>query len=220
MSSNSIRVTVFLGIVFLMLSTVVQAGPLKKRSRIELRGGLWNMGSNVTTRVGMGTVETTVENNSPAVSFGYAYWTQEYLAVMSAFTLLSNSVTTRTGVSGVTTSTSRVISLLVGVRYYVPRPDAEIAWRPYLAAGVGPYIGSEEKTQVGNQIVTESHTETAFGGYVGCGLDIQLSRFFMAGATVGTHLMTDFSEPLGGKKNYSSPEFSLGISFLFGRGVE
>lgn len=81
---------------------------------------------------------------------------------------------------------------------------------------VGPFIGYEEKTEVFTTVSVESNTKTAIGTRLGTGIDIQLSRLFMIDMYTGYSLMTDFSAPIGGKINYSSGEFSIGVSFLFG----
>lgn len=209
-----------IGVAFALLSTTAQAGALEKRSRVELRVGLWNQQSHTATRIGVGGVETTAGSEGTIVALTCAHWMQENLAVAFSFAVLTAEASTRVGSSGVSTHSVSVIPVMLGVRYYLPRSTYRTSWRPYLAASVGPYVGVEAKTEVGWQVVEESRTEASFGGHLGGGLDIQLSRSLMMGANVGYNLMTDFSDSLGGRKNYSGPEFGIGISFLFGRGIE
>jgi len=135
------------------------------------------------------------------------------------FSILTTEVRVQAAVFGVRSSTSSVYSIVFGARYYLPKSTYKKTWRPYLAAAAGPYIGAETKSEVGATVVTRSHTETAIGGYLGGGLDIELSRYFMVGISGGYNLITDFSESVGSRKNYSSPEFAVGISYLFGRGL-
>ncbi len=52
----------------------------------------------------------------------------------------------------------------------------------------------------------------------GIGADFMLGRRFMIGTMVGYDLLTDFPEPFAGRKNYSSFEASINLSWLFGRG--
>jgi hypothetical protein len=212
------RITGILSIGLLMTAAAAHARPLEKRSRIELRGGLWNLEGRVTSQAGADKIEMTLESRGPVAGLTYGYWLREHVAATASITFLFAKVSSQIESSRTSTSVVGVFSMLLGVRYYLPQPDMESPWRPYLAAGVGSYIGAEDKSEVGSQIVTETHTETAFGGYLGGGLDLQLSRRFMLGTAAGYHLMTDYSQPLGGRKNYSAPEFSLSISFLFGGG--
>jgi len=86
---------------------------------------------------------------------------------------------------------------------------------------VGPFVGQQEKTEEGVfGVIVESRSLTVFGGQVGAGVDFILSRHFMLGVGLGYNLMADFDEPIGGSKNYSGPEFSVGLSFLFGKGTD
>jgi len=59
----------------------------------------------------------------------------------------------------------------------------------------------------------------AFGGQLGAGIDFILSPHFMAGIAGGYNIMADFEEPIGGSVNYGGPEFSIGLSYLFGQGL-
>ena len=212
----------FVGAVFFLGVVVLHAGPLEKRSRVELRVGFWSQGGEqrTTTQVGVHGVETTTNSGNGMIAMSYGRWLQENLSVH--FTLLASAgeVSTRVGSSGVSTHTMGVYSLLLGVRYYLPESSFDTSLRPYLTTSVGPYVAREAKTEVGSQIIVESQTLTSFGTNLGGGLDFVISRNFMGGVNVGYNLMTDFSEPVGGRDNYSGPEFSIGISYLFGKGVQ
>ena len=47
-----------------------------------------------------------------------------------------------------------------------------------------------------------------------------MGRHFMVGIQGGFNLMSDFNEPLAGRKNFSGFELSIGASWLFGKGVK
>lgn len=212
-------ITVLIAVATLLQAGLAQADPLERRSRIEMKAGLWMMGSRMTSEIGAGGVETTTENSGPVGIVAYSYWIQENLAFTSTFSILSVELKSKISALGVGTNTSGVYSVSVGVRYYVPKSTYKTSWRPYVAAAVGPYVGAETKSEVGMTVVTESHTETAIGGYLGGGLDIEVGHHFMLGISTGYHLITDFTESVGSRKNFSSPEFAFGISYLFGQGV-
>ena len=222
MSRIASRSTILLCIVLLVWSAAVHASGLEKRSRIELRIGLWSQVGETqeTTQVGLYGVETTAKSGGTLGALTYAYWVQENLAVNFTLALLAVEASSRVGPLGVSQHAVSVFPVLLGVRYYLPKSTFKTSFRPYLAAGIGPYIGFEAKNEVGLQVVQDSRTMTSFGGYLGGGLDIQLGRYLMVGANVGYNLMMDFSESLGGRDNYNGPEFGVGVSLLFGKGVQ
>ena len=59
----------------------------------------------------------------------------------------------------------------------------------------------------------------AFGGQVGGGLDVQISRLIMLGGRVGFNFQTDFSSPIGGRDNYNGVDAGISLSFLLGKGA-
>ena len=218
MLTNSLRIYILSTILLAVLVLSLQAQPLKGKSRIELKGGPWMINSAVN--VGLTGVETSIESGGILGGIAYGKWLQENLVIDISITALRADLSVNAGVTGVATNNAWVVPILVGVRYYPISSTLESSWRPYLRAGVGPYIGSESKTEVNIQVIVESKTRTAFGGFLGTGLDILLSKSFILGLEGGYNLISDFSEPIGGRKNYSSGEFCIGISLLLGKGVE
>ncbi len=63
-----------------------------------------------------------------------------------------------------------------------------------------------------------SRTEAVFGGQVEAGIDFLLGRRVMTGLRFAYDLMSDFQQPIGGCRNYSGPEFTIGLGFLIGGG--
>jgi len=106
-------------------------------------------------------------------------------------------------------------SALFGARYY-PAAASRMALQPYLAIGVGPYIGVESISRTGFGISEKTRVLGTFGGQLGGGLDLLLGRHFMVGVNLGYNLMADFPEPLAGRWNYSGFEASAGLSVLIG----
>lgn len=78
-------------------------------------------------------------------------------------------------------------------------------------------MGVEAKSEMLSQ---ESRSEGAFGVRLGGGIDFLLGQSFKLGANAGYDLMTDFSKPIGARKNYSGPEFSLSFGIILGEGRE
>ena len=79
-------------------------------------------------------------------------------------------------------------------------------------------MGTTSRETVGTQVVVETGVETAFGGRLGGGTDVLLGRHFMVNASAGYNLVSDFSEPVGGRDNYSGFEMRVGVSWSFGWG--
>lgn len=206
--------------IILTLALVSSAGPLEKRHGFGLRLGMWNQVTNNRTEVGIGGVTTSTEASGFFGGLFYDHWLQENLALNITVGGILADFETRTGIPGVSTETAFVAPILLGVKYYFPGSTLNSSVRPMVKVAVGPFIGQQERTEEGVYgVIVESRSESAFGGQVGAGVDFILSRYFMLGVTLGYNLMTDFDEPIGGSKNYSGPEFSVGLSLLLGKGV-
>jgi hypothetical protein len=179
-----------------------RANGLAGRHRIEVRVGAWRPTGVEERSASFQASSVRTENILGGGS--YAYGVQENLSAMVTFSALVAEATDL--------NVQSIVSILFGVRYYLPRSTFGTALRPYLTAGVGPYIGNEVESSGVKTLGT-------LGGHVGGGLDILLGRRFMLGAEVGYDPVMDFSEPVGSRRNYSGLEFSVGLSFLFGKGV-
>lgn len=211
-------------IIVLVLMTVVasvstSAQSLEKRHQIELRIGGWSQVTDVRTEVGAGGVTTTVGSNGFIGGFAYGHWLQEELAFRVSAGLMAANIDVQTSGSGVTTDIAAVVPVLFGVRYYFPKSTHGEQFRPFAGAGVGTIIGSQEIVRTGTTVVTETRTEAAMGGEIEVGVNIVLDQYVLATVAAAYDLMTDFSQPIGGSRNYSGPQMTLGISLLLGRGT-
>jgi outer membrane protein W len=108
---------------------------------------------------------------------------------------------------------------MFGIRFY-PVSSALTPLRPYVSAGIGPYLGIQSEKEVNDDIVANVKTLGSFGGYLGGGVDIQMGRHLMAGIHVGYNVMADFAEPIGLDRNYNGVAVSAGLSVLLGKGSE
>jgi hypothetical protein len=201
---------------FFLSGSVVLGGSnsLKGRSAIDLNLGLWHE-SKVGNEISMTGVASTAKTSGFLGGLSYTYWVQEDLSVGLSAGVLAGEATSSVGINGISQHTSAVISVLLGVRYYVGESSWDSPVKPFLSLGLGPFIGVEAKNDL---FVQESHSETAFGTRLGGGIDFLLGQSFKLGANVGYDLMTDFSTPIGVRGNYNGPDFSLGVGFLFGGG--
>ncbi len=217
-------------LILMLLALLIVAGTaasaddrLNGRSRLELRfgyGAISEGGADVHMSGTAGSVDISYDATGVLGSVGYSKWLQEDLAVLVAVTGLSVGVNVNVGIDGVSTSTLVISQLQLGVRYYLSGQTPHSSARPYLTVAAGPVIGSHSATKVGGSVTVSSQQESALGLHLGGGLDIVASRKIMFGAAVGYNLMTDFSDNLALRRNYSGPEFSLNISLLFGDATE
>jgi hypothetical protein len=198
------------------LSAFCNAQFLEKRHMIELRFGMWHHASNVRTEISPGSVSTTVGNNGYMGEVVYGHWLTESTALQVIVGGASADVSTSVGITGVSNETAQVGHILLGIKKYFPESTYGSSVRPFAKVAVGPYIGSQTEVKSGLVVAVESRSEPAFGGQIGGGVDFVLGRHFLTGISLGYNLMADFNEPIGGSKNFSGPEFSIGIGYLFG----
>lgn len=65
----------------------------------------------------------------------------------------------------------------------------------------------------------EVSVQATLGTHLGGGVDFAIGKRFVIGASAGYHLIANFSEAIRGRKNFSGPELSVGLSFLWGREI-
>ena len=107
--------------------------------------------------------------------------------------------------------------MIVGMRYYPRKLSLDTTFRPFLTAGIGLITGIQSRSDVGLQVVQKSAAMATFGSRAGMGFD--LGSVF-CGDCRPRNLMTDFSDEIGGRRNYSGLEFGVGIGWLFGKNAE
>ena len=191
--------------------------PLAGRHRIELGIGLMSRIYS-TTKVWDDHTTTRSEANGLLGSISYSYWLEDHVSVhVSTGVMDVDAYATEYG-SDTHVEASTVSPLLFGVKYQLSRYPIGAAMRPYVSAAVGPYFGvnSNIRSKSGSEV--RSYTEAVLGTRIGAGVDLVLSRHFTLGVGAGYHFVSDYSEPIGAKKDYSSPDFSFSFGVVFGRG--
>ncbi len=79
--------------------------------------------------------------------------------------------------------------------------------------------GDSDRLSRSMTVVAEAHSEAAFGGELEAGVNVVLDRWVLATVAVAYDLITNFSRPIGGSRNYSGPQMTLGLSLMLGRGT-
>jgi outer membrane protein W len=194
----------------------ISAQFLAKRHQIELRLGFWNQ----VTEAGAGVGGTTATVGSTGFLGGIAYghWLRENLALRASVGAMAGSIGTEVGVWGVNTELAVVTPLLVGLKYYFPASSYGSNVRPYISGSAGGFVGAQQRVETGAGVTVEERTQTAVGGEGGVGIDFLLGNHVMLTMLAAYDLMTDFGQPIGGSENFSGPQLSMGVSFVFGAG--
>jgi hypothetical protein len=190
------------------ISSIVdtQQNLLSKHS-IDLRVSFWNSSES---SVSVGFHGYSVETGSGGISGEIMY--NFYPNSIYSFNASVGVKSTEVKVENFSTYTSTVVPIMMGMRYYFMQYSTDNPFRPFAGVSIGGLIGTETGVEILN---VGTHTETAVGASAGMGSDIILGSLVKLQAEISYNLYTDFKEEIGGNKNYSGPEFSLGIGFMF-----
>jgi hypothetical protein len=188
-----------------------QPGPMKGSSSFGVNIGLWN-----EVQAGQKLTVNGIKQSAKASGFvggvGYSYWMREYLAVTIEASMLSGEASSTVSLSNIQQHANSVISVLIGMKYFLPQPEPEDRVRPFVALGIGSYIGSETENSLFSQ---SAHSESVIGARLGVGLDALLGSWFKLSANVGYNMMGDFKTPVGARNNFNGYDMSFGFGFVF-----
>jgi hypothetical protein len=210
---NAYRTVVSLCLVLAAMTSLVfgQPGPLKGSSSFEVNIGLWNE-AQAGQQLSVNGIKQSARASGFVGGLGYSYWMREFLAVTFDASMLSGEASSTISVSNIQQRTNSVVSVLIGMRYYLPEPEPEDRVRPFVALGIGSYIGSEAENSV---FVQSAHSESVIGGRVGVGIDALLGSWFKLNATVAYNMMADFKTPVGARSSFNGYDMSFGVGFVF-----
>lgn len=179
----------------------------KKQYSIDIQFSFMK-NSKSEVEVGIGGVNVNAGNEGLGGKITYNYLLDDEFAINISAGLLSSNVT----VSATETSTSSIIPIMFGVKYFLINYSNEKPVKPYLTGATGLLIGSRTETSV---TTVSASTETALNLYLGAGADFVLGSLVKLNAGAGYNIASDFSEPVGSRKNYSGTEFSFGVGLMF-----
>jgi hypothetical protein len=156
----------------------------------------------------------------------YTRFLREDLAATLSFDILAARADLVTfdgfSASGTSQQRSLIISMPLGLRWDPQRGDLRTRpVKPYLSAGLGPVIGLHAGGSVDESTAfAGTRAAMAVGGFVGGGVDVLLGRRWSLGVSAGYRWMTDFSQTIGTRKNYSGIDAGIGIGWMWGKGYE
>lgn len=166
--------------------------------------------------------QTSVVVNAPNVnvkinflgSILYNYWATNEIAIDFNIGLLSAEVKQGITFAGIEQSTAAVIPFQFGFRYYPASMVIGNNIRPFTAINLVAANGYSvsNKVLIGIKVGTETKNQTALGARIGFGADAFINNWLKLGINTGYLLISDFSEVVGTRKNYSG----LDLSFSFG----
>ena len=197
-----------------VVSSRVLPRPLAGRFRLEVGIGAWGTQPRDFER-GSSDVNVRVGTSGLVPQFRFSRWMEETVSIGLSIQVLEIDVSADLGPS-VSARSSAVTSILADLRHYVPLPEHPYA-RPYLTVGVGAHVGSDAWTAVDSEVTTSATGQGAFAAQVGAGIDLPLGDLFLLGAKAAYNVVSDFDEPIGGRKDYGGPELGVGISVILGR---
>ncbi len=205
-------------VLFLPLLFVLSAGPAAAQrgsdnepyysSTFSLRGthtvvvnaGFWSVASRATA----------TPDDSQAGGFvgsiSHRYWLTDNWGVGPFLSILDTGAKTLNASSN-TSQHLLLTSILFGVDYAFVPASSNINVIFYLSGAVGPYMSSTARLSPGDEAISV----TAFGARPQIGMDWYLNNWLVFEFAFGYHIISDFQEPVGGDKNYSGPEFSMGV---------
>jgi hypothetical protein len=150
----------------------------------------------------------------------YTRYVREDLELGVAVQWLGGTVGATVAPQGVFSGTAQVIAVPVIVRWNpLKRAGERQAIKPFVAASVGPVIGSSTGSSVLlDTVFSGVQTQVTTGGHVGVGVDLHLARAVAVGVHGGYNWMIDFPRPVGVRDNYGGPAIGVSLGWMFGRG--
>ena len=186
------------------------------RNRIDLRFGTWRVADDESTAAGVYTRD--VYTRDLVAGAQYTRYVDERLAVTFGIEAAGAESGASVGPDGVFAGTSDLLAFRIGARWnpWGQHRSAD-AMKPFFAASIGPILGASSGSYVGNgNLFAGTRADSAVGGHVGAGIDFHVTRWLSVGVSGGYNWMLDFVEPIGRRDNYSGPQLSVNIGWLFG----
>jgi hypothetical protein len=181
------------------------------RNRLEFRFGMFDFSNDVP-------VVTTGESIDALGGLRYTRFFQEGLAMTFSLDGLEAASGTTVSPLGVSAGDSGIGALSLGVRWN-PVPHWTRPVKPYVDLSIGPVFGATSGASVSRGGTSAGEVvEVAVGGVAGGGVDFHVSRGFSLGVSAGYRWMSDFSQPIGPRDNYSGFELTLNFGWVFGKG--
>ena len=185
---------------------------LAGRNRIDVRFGTWRVADAGST------VAAGVYTRDLVAGAQYTRYVDERFAVTFGIEAAGAESGASVSPDGVFAGTSDLLAFRIGARWNPwGQHRAAAAMKPFFAASLGPVLGASSGSFAGNGgVFAGTRSDAAAGGQVGAGVDFHVARWLSVGVSGGYNWMLDFAEPIGRRDNYSGPQLSVNIGWLFG----
>jgi hypothetical protein len=188
-------------------SSIINQNNEYPKHSIDLRFSMWrNSSSDVSVK--FTGVSIDVGGGSTGGRLMYNYYPNEFYAFTFSIGVLSAQI----NVNAISNYTSSIIPVMMGAKYFLVSDNGDQPFKPYLSGMIGILQGTESGIKI---LSVNQHSETAMGGYLGVGTDVILGSLVKLHTDLGYNLFSEFEQPIGSKDNYSGPEFSFGVGFMF-----
>jgi hypothetical protein len=148
------------------------------------------------------------ENIGFSGHLSYDHFINEYLAATAGFGILY----TREILTLTSTESSSIKHLMLGLKYYPRKISDDSAFRFFLVGSAGIAMGSDV---IVKPLAGSSYTGNVLMCHLGAGCDFVLGSLVKLTTGVGYNFVDRFQKPLGTISNFSGPQISLGIGFMF-----
>lgn len=205
-------VAVILTLFVLQTITSAQVEPIELSGRHAITlefGGKTNSTTSINTNITGVNLKTGFIG-----SINYNYWFDDEWALSLSAGMFGAGV--RTTYNNV--ETSAIMHVLIGVKYYPLKLALGSSGRVYTGLSFGQYVGFATRSIRTESIygsLTETISESVFGGQVSVGADFFVASWFKLGPKLSYNFLGDFNQIIGTKKNLSGAAFSLEIGFVF-----
>jgi len=187
------------------------------RHQLEVGPNIVGQSSTASVQVGGVTVSAD-EGNGVGGTFAYSYWLTDRVAFQISASAISTQASVNISGGTITNQSADVVPLLFGIKAQPFALRGTDAVRPFVSLAAGAFIGNSDQVVTGSTILVSSRSESVVGGHVAVGADLMLGRRFTLDVGVGYRVASDFSQPIGGDRNYSGADFQVLFGILLGRG--
>ncbi len=209
----------FLTVIFFLLSSMTYPQSVKNNSlnttSINLKGKhslFLQAGFKINSSSSVQTTITDVEAETNVMGcIGYQYWFDpEWSVNVSTGIFNAESNVNLTNISSIA-----IIPVLFGFSYYPEALSLGTVGRIYFGINTGIYTGSGTKTNLNfSDFGTSTVNETVLGIAPHAGIDFYISTWLRIGPVISYHLISEFQEVMGNRKNYSGPVFCFNVGIL------
>ena len=202
------KAKLFLTLFLLLPSLFFSQVNLTNKHAITISGG--GMINN-TTSVDVGIASVNTEMNVLGI-FKYEYNATNNLAMGFSAGLFSAS--SNVGITGV--SNIAIFPVMFEFTYSPEAFAFGSSSRMYFGLGIGVYGATGNRVGIKSGFIpfVSDVSESVFGLRPHAGVDFYITDWFKIGPNFSYHIMGDFSEVIGERKNYSGPAFSIQFGFV------